>query len=548
MYGNKLSKVSLLLVLTLCLFMAGTLVINPVFADAQRVVNGGFETGDLTGWTVQEPPLWEGGVSKAYAHSGIYSLFLAQVDSIYQAFNPPVSTTGDLSLWAMSTGDETYPLAVTITYSDGTSNSTGVTPLGGYHVWVHYTLPVDHTKLVSKISFFTWEMMFPGYYVDDVSLMGPSAGYSATIWSWDYISGWQSSPITMDGVATGFSTPHTFTGLTGTHTFTVPSTDSAGHPFSDWNTNWTDRTITVGSAGTYTARYRAGYSATIWSWCALDAWLALPITMDGVATGFSTPHIFSGLIGTHTFTVPSTDPNGHPFYQWSTGSTSTTLTTTSAGVYTARYEPKPTVTSFAISPNPFSPNGDALKDNTTIKVAFDAVTKWNLQIRNSSGTTLRTWTGTGSSLSIVWDGKNSTGFKVPDGTYKVRLSGKDLLGIAFTTKWATVTVDTKRPTVTGVSVYPTSFKPTNAQTTRINYTLSDGCYVTIKIYNSTGTLKKTLLNNVLQASRLHSVVWNGKDNSNLTVPSGTYTIKIYVIDKAGNKATSYPITKTVTVT
>jgi hypothetical protein len=31
------------------------------------------------------------------------------------------------------------------------------------------------------------------------------------------------------------------------------------------------------------------------------------------------------------------------------------------------------------------------------------------------------------------------------------------------------------------------------------------------------------------------------------VPPGTYTIKIYVVDKAGNKATSYPITKTVSV-
>jgi flagellar hook assembly protein FlgD len=172
---------------------------------------------------------------------------------------------------------------------------------------------------------------------------------------------------------------------------------------------------------------------------------------------------------------------------------------------------------------------------------------WNLQIRNSSGATLRTWTGTGTSLSVLWNGKNSTGFKVPDGAYTVRLSGKDLLGVAFTTKSATVTVDTKRPTVSGISVYPTSFKPKSAQTTSINYTLSESCYVTMKIYNSTGALKKTLLNNVLQASGLHSVIWNGKDSSNIVVPAGTYTIKIYVVDKAGNKATVYPITKTVKV-
>jgi len=373
------------------------------------------------------------------------------------------------------------------------------------------------------------------------------AGYSATIWAWDYIQGWIPEPITMDGIATGYSTPHIFSGLTGTHTFTLPSTDTAGHPFSDWSTGWTDKTITVSSAGVYTGRYRAGYSATIWSWCAVDAWLALPITEDGVATGYTTPHIFTGLTGTHTFKVPSTDANGHPFYQWSTGSTSTTLTITSAGVYTARYEPKPTVTSFTISPNPFSPNGDGTKDNTTIKATFSSTTNWNLQVKTSSSTTLRTWTGTGSSLSIIWDGKNSTGYRVPDGTYTVSLSGKDLQGVAFTTKAGTVTVDTKPPSVTAVSVYPTSFKPSSAQTTKINYTLSESCYATIGIYNSTGALKRTLLSTVLQSSGFHSVIWNGKDSSNLNVSPGTYTVKIYIIDLAGNRAATYPIIKTVTV-
>ncbi len=382
-----------------------------------------------------------------------------------------------------------------------------------------------------------------------VKLSALASGYSVTIWAWDELNpnGWISAPITKDGVSTGYSTPHTFDGLKGTHTFTVPSTDASGHPFSDWNTGWTSRTITVDSGGTYTARYRAGYSVTIWAWCSADGWWSLPITKDGISTGFSTPHVFQGLTGTHTFKIPSTDPNGHVFYQWSTGSTSTTLTVTAAGVYTARFEPVPTVKTFSVSPNPFSPNADGVKDNTTIKATFSRTVKWNLQIRNSSGTTLRTWTGSATSLSVLWDGKNSIGYKVPDGTYTVRLTGKDLQGIAIATKSTTATIDTKPPIVTSISVYPTSFKPASGQTTKINYTLSESCYVTIKIYNSTGSLKRTLLNNVLQSSGIHSTVWNGKGSSSLTVSPGTYTIRIYVSDKAGNKAATYPIIKTVTV-
>jgi len=547
MNQKKLSQISLLLILMLCSSLAGALMISPAFADVERVVNGGFETGNLTGWTIEDPPLWEGGVTSTTAHSGTYSLFLAQVDFIHQAFSPAVSTTGDLKLWAKATGDETYPLVVSIYYSDGSSAAQGIKPPG---YWTQYTFSVDHTKLVSKIGFMTWEMAFPGYYVDDVSLMGPIAGYSATIWSWDYIYGWQIPvPITMDGAPTGYNTPHTFTGLTGTHTFTVPSKNSAGHPFSDWSTGWTDETITVSSAGTYTARYRAGYSATIWSWCAIEGWLSTPITMDGAPTGYNTPHTFTGLTGTHTFRVPSTDASGHPFYEWSTGWTGTTITVNSAGVYTARYKPAPppTVTSFTISPNPFSPNGDGVKDTATIKATFNVVVKWQLQVRTLAGAIVRSWIGTGSSLTVVWNGRNSAGVKVADGTYNLRLSGADLFGKPFTTKWKQVIVDTKPPTVTGVSVYPTSFNPKIGQITKISYTLSESCYVTIKIYNSIGTLKRTLLNNALKAAGTQSVIWNGKDSLGNIVPPGTYTIKIWVVDKAGNKASPYPIIKTVKV-
>ena len=168
-----------------------------------------------------------------------------------------------------------------------------------------------------------------------------TTGYAATIWGWDYIDGWQVPvPITMDGAPTGYSTPHTFTDLTGDHTFTVPSTNADGHPFSDWSTDWTDETINVNSAGVYTARYRAGYSATIWGWCASESqgWISRPISMDGASTGYSTPHTFADLTGSHTFTVPNTDASGHEFYEWDTGSTGTTITVDSAGVYTARHK------------------------------------------------------------------------------------------------------------------------------------------------------------------------------------------------------------------
>jgi len=72
-----------------------------------------------------------------------------------------------------------------------------------------------------------------------------------------YAGALESVSITMDNLATEFTTPHTFVDLIGTHNFTVPNSDSFGVPFGNWEeTGWTSATITVGGAGgTHTARY-----------------------------------------------------------------------------------------------------------------------------------------------------------------------------------------------------------------------------------------------------------------------------------------------------
>ena len=165
-----------------------------------------------------------------------------------------------------------------------------------------------------------------------------SGVYNVTIQAWDPSdrNGWIIEPIVKDGYTTSFSTPYTFTHLGGTHFFTVPSTDVDGNPFGNWSTGGTSTSIMVNSSGTYTAQYYPPYNVTIWAWDN-GTWEVVPITMDGVSTGFSTPYTFTGLDGTHNFTVPATAPHGDPFMNWSTGELSTTLTVNSGGTYTAQY-------------------------------------------------------------------------------------------------------------------------------------------------------------------------------------------------------------------
>jgi hypothetical protein len=149
-----------------------------------------------------------------------------------------------------------------------------------------------------------------------------------------------SVPITMDGAPTGYNTPHVFSGLTSSHTFAVPATDPGGHPFVQWSTGETSTTITVSANGTYVAYYRSDtYDATIAAHCYKEGVaVSVPIMLDGSPTFFKTPHVFTGLKGNHTFSVPMTDIGGHAFELWNTGQTTTAITVSAGSTYTAYYE------------------------------------------------------------------------------------------------------------------------------------------------------------------------------------------------------------------
>jgi transglutaminase-like putative cysteine protease len=87
-----------------------------------------------------------------------------------------------------------------------------------------------------------------------------AATYSVTInTKYNGVSNGNSVPIMEDGTSTSFSTPHTFSGLSGTHTFSVPYEDSSGHPFYEWDnkvpTDCVFPTITASSSGSYWAFY-----------------------------------------------------------------------------------------------------------------------------------------------------------------------------------------------------------------------------------------------------------------------------------------------------
>lgn len=75
-------------------------------------------------------------------------------------------------------------------------------------------------------------------------------------------------------------------------------------------------------------------------------------------------------------------------------------------------------------------------------------------------------------------------------------------------------------------LFPNYPNPFNAATT-IQYHLSQNSHVTIQIYNLAGQVVRTLVDEN-QSDGIHSVVWHGLDEQNLTVASGIYFCQVEV--------------------
>jgi hypothetical protein len=90
--------------------------------------------------------------------------------------------------------------------------------------------------------------------------------------------------------------------------------------------------------------YGRPYYVTIKAQCNIGVDVCVNITLDGSPTNYATPHTFTVTTGTHTFTVPQRDANGHLFTQWNTGQTNTTILVSFGGTYVAYYDFEYTLT------------------------------------------------------------------------------------------------------------------------------------------------------------------------------------------------------------
>jgi hypothetical protein len=168
--------------------------------------------------------------------------------------------------------------------------------------------------------------------------------------------------------------------------------------------------------------------------------------------------------------------------------------------------------------------------------------------------------GTTYTLTGTWNGTNSSGTVVPDGTYYLTSTYTDQFGNTVTSSPIQVVVHDTAPVITNVApsnqvVYPSG---QSGQTITLDATLTD-TYISgwvVNIYSgttTTGTPVRTLTGNTSVSPSTIAPVFNGQDSSGTILSNGPYTYTVTATDLAGNTTTSsgstfYVFTKpTVTV-
>lgn len=205
----------------------------------------------------------------------------------------------------------------------------------------------------------------------------------------------------------------------------------------------------------------------------------------------------------------------------------------------------PTVTAVSDGPDPFKLTGSTLN---TIKYTLSENANVTIIIFDSNNNVVRTLTNgliTAGAKTVTWDGKNAAGILVPDGTYTYKINAVDAFSKPASEVTGTITTDKTIPVISSLSISTNPFAPTGANTAAIHYVLSERVKVTTTILNSANAVVKTLQNGILLDAGAQTVNWDGKSNSGILVPDGTYTIKITAADLVGFTAT--PVTQTVVV-
>ena len=223
-----------------------------------------------------------------------------------------------------------------------------------------------------------------------------------------------------------------------------------------------------------------------------------------------------GRAGSKTYSAPSARPT----------------TSTQVERYAVTVDTVPPVrVSKSISTRLISPNGDGLLNSTKLTLAATGATHWTAEVADATGSIVRSRSGIGGNARLTWKGTDNGGALLPDGRYTATLAAWDDAGNAATKSW-TISLDTTGPRITPV-VSPRAFSPDGdgaADTALVAWTADEPGTGTVKIRQGSTTVRTWRVS----AASSWSAAWDGRRADGSRVPDGQYTIRVKLVDAAGN--------------
>lgn len=181
-----------------------------------------------------------------------------------------------------------------------------------------------------------------------------------------------------------------------------------------------------------------------------------------------------------------------------------------------------------------------VKGKLTIPYELNKNAKITAQIKDKNNKVIKTILNNSAvsagKKSIVWDGKDSKGKKVSDGSYSLAMSVIDANKLKGTSRKFAITVDSISPKGK-TSLTPAIFKMDGTAKNIGKIDVNETVYLTAYVTTDKGIKIKKLINNKNMKKGALALTWNGKNDKNQFVAEGKYNYLIELRDVAGNKST-----------
>ncbi|WP_186725513.1 S8 family serine peptidase [Planomicrobium sp. CPCC 101110] len=179
----------------------------------------------------------------------------------------------------------------------------------------------------------------------------------------------------------------------------------------------------------------------------------------------------------------------------------------------------------------------AVSSKLTLSYDVNQTTSITAKIYDSNNTLVKTIfsdkTVTGKTNKIEWNGTNSKGARVKDGTYKLVVSGIGANKIKASNAKVSIKTDTTKPT-SQLEILASPFKLDGTSKSALKVTLKEKVTMTTYVTTDKGVKVKRLTNKQTFNAGAATLEWDGKNDQSKFVAEGNYMYQTEVKDVAGN--------------